>query len=421
VKSDVRRFALHVTLGSLAWGLSNAFSAVFLLRSGLAPAQIFLVSACVLTLRFVMRPLVLVVAPRIGIRRTLILGAIIIALSYPALALVHGAGIGLLAFVIASSLGQVFYFTSYHVFFAALSDDGRFGTQVGLFQALGIVTAVVSPAAGGLLLATHGPWASFGAAFVIALTGIVPLFGIADPPVARQTPRGAYAAAKAGVRLYFTDGWIQVSLTTAWSIILFEALHDRYESYGGTLSLAALAAAVGGILLGRLIDKGHARSIVWINAGILAAGLLVRALTFGNAAIAVAVAIGAVMVGGFYVPTWMTVVYNQAKVSPCSFRFQFAAEGGWDAGGVIAGLLAAAFCASGLPVEAAILLALPMVLIQVLLLDRGYARQATSLPAAGKRQRKRAAPRDELAGGTLAGSVSAERVTEIAPSLADER
>lgn len=200
-RSDVRRFALHVALGSLAWGLSNAFSAVFLLREGLEPAQIFLVFATVNGLRFALRPIVLAVAPGIGIRRTLILGAVIIALSYPALALVHGVGIGLLIFVIASSLGQVFYFTTYHVFFAALSDDGRFGMQVGLFQALGIVTAVVGPAAGGLLLATRGPWLSFGMASLIALAGIAPLLGITEPQVARETPRRAYAAAKNGARL----------------------------------------------------------------------------------------------------------------------------------------------------------------------------------------------------------------------------
>lgn len=372
-KSDVRRFALHVALGALAWGLSNAFSAVFLLRVGLAPARIFLVFAAVNALRFVMRPMVLAIAPVIGIRRTLIVGAAIMALSYPALALVDGVGIGLLAFVVASSLGQVFYFTTYHVFFAALNDGSRFGTQVGRFQALGIVAAVIGPAAGGLLLATHGPWLSFGVASLIAVAGILPLLGIAEPKVARQTPPGAYAAAKTGVRLYFTDGWIQVSLTSAWSIVLFEALHDRYESYGGTLSLAAFTAALGGMVLGSLIDGGHARLIAWINAGVLAIGLLLRALTFGNAAVAVAVAIGTVAVGGFYMPTWMAVVYADAKISPCSFRFQFAAEGGWDAGAVIAGLVAAAFCAVGLPVEAAILLALPMVAVQVLLLDRGYA------------------------------------------------
>lgn len=405
-RSDVRRFAFHVALGSLAWGLSNAFSAAFLLREGLRPAQIFLIFAAVNALRFALRPIVLTVAPRIGVRRTLILGAAIIALSYPALALVHGVGIGLLIFVAASSLGQVFYFTTYHVFFAALSDDGRFGMQVGLFQALGIVTAVVAPAVGGLLLATRGAWLSFGMASLIALAGIAPLLRITEPQVARKTPRRAYAAAKNGARLYFTDGWIQVSLSSAWGIVLFEALHDRYESYGGTLSLAALAAALAGIVLGRLIDKGHARSIAWINAGILAASLLLRALTFGNAAVAVAVAIGTVMVSGIYLPTWMAVVYSETKVSPCPFRFQFAAEGGWDAGAVGAGLAAAGFCAIGLPVEAAILLALPMVVVQVLLLDRGYARQAAAAPPGLERLRS---PPPEAA-PDLAGEIAPRRV-----------
>jgi MFS transporter, DHA1 family, inner membrane transport protein len=375
---DIHLLALHSVVAMLAWTLSGAFSAVFLLRAGLAPAQIFLAFAAILVLRFVMRPVVLYAAPAMGLRRALIVGAIFCALSCPALALVDGLGLGLAVFVAVSALGQVFYCTCYHVFFIALSDSGRRATQVGAFQALGTLAAVAGPAAGGLLLATRGPWPTFGAAFLIALAAILPLTRLAAPPIARARPRGAYAAAKSGVKLYFADGWIQVSLTSAWSIVLFQALHDRYDSFGGTLSLAALAGALGGIVFGRLIDSGHARSAVWINAAILAVVLVLRAATFGNAAAAVAVAIGTTMVGGFYLPAWMTAVYDEAKRSPCTFRFQFAAEGGWDGGGALAGLIAAAFCAFGLPTETAILLALPMVAMQTFLLDRSYARQATA-------------------------------------------
>ena len=81
---------------------------------------------------------------------------------------------------------------------------------------------------------------------------------------------GAYAAAANAVRLYFADGWIQVSLTTAWSIVMFQALGGRYDSFGGTLSLAALAGAVGGLVLGRLIDNGRGRRRCWLNAAVLA-------------------------------------------------------------------------------------------------------------------------------------------------------
>jgi MFS transporter, DHA1 family, inner membrane transport protein len=356
--------------------LSSAFSAAFLICAGLEAVNIFLVFAVIPALRFVLRPVVLFVVRTMGLRRAFILGAILCALACPALALVNGVGFGLATFVIVSALGQTFYCTCYHVFFVALSDCGRRGTQAGVFQVLGTVAAVLGPAAGRFLLATRGPWVTFGVACLIALSAILPLARIAEPQIERESPSGAYGAAVRGISLYFADGWIQVSLTTAWNIVLFHALLNHYDRFGVTLSVAALAGALGGIVLGRLIDKGRGHSIVWIHAGILAIGLVLRSLTFGDAAVAVAVAIGATVVGGFYAPSWMPAVYNEATRAPCTFRFQFAAEGGWDAGGAFAGLIAATVCASGLPVEATILLALPMVAVQALLLERCYTYQA---------------------------------------------
>lgn len=377
--SNISRLALHSTAVTLAMAMSAGFSAPFLLRAGLAPAQIFLSFAAILALRFATRPIVLYAAPAFGLRRTFIFGAFVSALSCPALAFVDGIGIGLLAYIVLASLGQVFYFTCYHVFFTTLSDGGRRGTQVGAFQMFGTLATIAGPAAGGFLLAMRGPQITFAVAFFIALVGILPLLRIAELPLARKPPPRAYSEARIGVKLFFADGWMQMSLTTAWGIVLFEALHDRYDFFGGTLSVAALAGAVGGLWLGRHIDKGHARQAVWINAAILVLVVVVRIATLGNAAAAVAVAIGTATVGGIYIPSWLTAAYNEAKLAPCTFRFQFAAEGGWDAGGVAASLIAAAVCGLGLPVDAAILLALPMVFVQALVLERTYARQHRSV------------------------------------------
>ncbi len=210
------------------------------------------------------------------------------------------------------------------------------------------------------------------------LGGIVPLLYVAEPPLMREAPPRAYRAARKGMWLYFADGWIQVSLATAWSLLMFQSLSERYDSFGGTLSLAALAGAIGGMVLGRVIDRGYARRAVWINAAILAATLALRSVSGGNAAAVVVVAVGTTLFSGLYLPTWMTAVYNEAKAAPCMLRFQFAAEGGWDAGGALAGVLAAAVCLFGLPLAAAILLALPVVLLQALLLERSYAKRRES-------------------------------------------
>ena len=81
---------------------------------------------------------------------------------------------------------------------------------------------------------------------------------------------------------------------------MFQALGGRYDSFGGTLSLAAVAGAVGGLVLGRLIDTGRARAALWLNAA--AAGLVLRCVTFGHAAAVVAIAVGTTMLSGLYLP-----------------------------------------------------------------------------------------------------------------------
>jgi DHA1 family inner membrane transport protein len=375
LNNDIQRFTLHVAISSLAWALSSVFSVVFLVRAGLTPTQVFLAASATLAARFVMRPLVLVIAPAIGLRRTLILGVVLAAVSCPMLAPVNGVGFALVAYVAVTALGGVLYWTSFHVFFSAYSDTGRRGGQLGLLQLLAALAALSGPVIGGVLLARLGPWAAFGAAFVIMLVSILPILRASEPRIVHAVPDGAYAAAKNGAMLYFADGWLQVSLITAWNILMFHALGDRYDSFGGTLSLAGLAGAVGGMVLGRFIDKGHARRALWLNAFVLAVGLVLRSATFGHAGAVIAVAIGTTLFSGLYVPAWMTPVYNEARIAPCLLRFQFAAESGWDMGGALGGGLAAAMCYWGLPIEAAILMGLPMIFVQALLLERSYALQ----------------------------------------------
>jgi len=373
--SDVRRLTLHIGISSLASALSATFSVVFLVRAGLTPTQIFLAGAAFFAVRLVFRPFVLVVAPAMGVRHALIWGVVLISLSCPMLAPVNGVGWALAAYIAVAALGQAFYWTCFHVFFSAHSDDDRRGSQLGLLWALGTVAALIGPGIGGLLLTRLGPWVAFGIAGLISLISVLPLLRIAEPAIPRARPDGAYAAAKNGAMLYFADGWMQISLATAWSMVMFHALGSRYDSFGGTLSLASLAGAVGGIVLGRFIDKGHGRRALWLNAFILAVGLVLRSATFGHAGAVIAVAIATTLFSGLYIPAWMTPVYNECRISPCLLRFQFAAESGWDMGGMLAGGIAAAMCHWGLPVEAAILLALPMVLVQALLLERSYALQ----------------------------------------------
>ncbi len=164
---------------------------------------------------------------------------------------------------------------------------------------------------------------------------------------------------------------------------MFQALDRRYDAFGGTLAAAALAGALGGLALGRFIDRGHARRVTLVNAATLAGALIAKTICGSDPIAIVAVAVGTTALGGLYAPSLMTAIYNEAKASPCPLRFHFAAEIGWDVGGSLACLAAAAFCAYGASLQAVIALALPMVAVQAFLLDASYAERKSEIALVG--------------------------------------
>jgi hypothetical protein len=380
---DLNRLAVHSTMQQLAWAISSAFSAVFLLREGLSPAVIFLCLAAIIAVRFTFRPAVLFSVRAIGLRSTFIIGTFLYGMQCPLLALVHGLGVALLVYCLMAALAQAFYWTCYHAMFAAIGETASRGSQVGWRELLIGIAGIVGPAMSGVMLTVAGPWAAFGVAGVIEFAAIVPLLDVIEPQIEPTAPPGAFAFYKRGVLLLGSDGWIFNSSAWAWSLIMFQALDRRYDAFGGTLAAAALAGALGGLALGRLIDRGHARRVTWVNAATLAGALIAKTICGSDPIAIVAVAVGTTALGGLYAPSLMTAIYNEAKASPCPLRFHFAAEIGWDVGGSLACLAAAAFCAYGASLQAVIALALPMVAVQAFLLDASYAERKSEIALVG--------------------------------------
>src|ERR1700722_9894906 len=185
----INRLALHIGLHQFAWCTSGVFFGVYLLRSGLSPAVIFLTGGATLLLRFLVRPVILFVVPRLGLRRTLAIGTLFSALQYPAIGFVHGAGGALAAFAAIGAIAGIFYWPCYHAFFAAIGDTQFRGSQIGIRQLAMGLAAVLGPVLGGLMLTAFGPWVAFGAAAAIEGFAILPLLGV-DAPPARRLCRG---------------------------------------------------------------------------------------------------------------------------------------------------------------------------------------------------------------------------------------
>jgi DHA1 family inner membrane transport protein len=362
---------LHYGIQSIALSGGGAFFAVYLIEAGVSVAWALASLALILAGRFIIRPIVVPIAVRTGTRALVIAGTCLSALQYPLLAEVHGLGPPLFALCVVASLGDTFYWSTYHAYFAALGNHETRGAEIGVREAIAAVVGIVSPLATGWGLVAFGARVAFGMNAAVMLLAALPLLWTPDVMVARRVP-GAYRAAIPGMKLFLADGWIGAGYHFVWQIALFLSLGESFVAYGGALALAALVGAVAGLLLGRHIDAGHGRSAVSYAISVLVLTTVLRAAAPGYAVLAVvANALGAVVVC-LYIPTLMTAVYNQAKRSACTLRFHVATEGAWDVGGASGCLIAALLSAFGVSLSVAILLSLLGAAALFVLLRRYY-------------------------------------------------
>ena len=367
----INRVNLHSGIQALAQSAGAIFFMVFMLRAGVPIPAALVAQAGIVALRFVLRPFVLPLAKRWGLKPLLAAGTIGMALQYPVLAEVQGVGPVLVLLVVVASLSEVVYYVSYNAYFAALGDAEHRGHQISAREALMTVAGIVAPVAGTWALVTLGPrWMFAGVACIQALA-VLPLVRTPNVPVLREAP-GVFSAARPAALIFAADGWFDACFIFVWQIALFVSLGESIAASGGARALAGLVGAVCGLLLGRHIDAGFGRRAVVIAYGLGAAIVLMRAASLGSPWLAVA----ANALGGLFwpllSPTVGAVTYNLAKASPCPLRFNMVMEGGWDVGCFLACLLAAAMIAGGVGLAVPLLLALPATALTAVLLWRHY-------------------------------------------------
>ena len=373
--TPLQRVYVHSGLQSFVEASGGIFVAGFLVTRGFSYPAALASFALIVLSRFGLRPLVLPLALRAGLKGTLLIGVVIRALSFALLPFVTSVGPLLVLFLAVSGLGSVLYWTAWHAFMPALTETGKGGRQVSIQQATSAVVGIIAPVSGGLLLAHAGPLAAFLAIAALQLATALPLLGAPNPAVDAEAALDPAVASHAR-RLYFNEGVHAGSSVVIWNLALFASLGEHFDAFGGAIAAAGIAAAAGSLLVGRLIDGGHPRHSLGLAYGAAAFALALKGAAFANPVLAIiATALGALVVP-MTSTAMLAPLYAMARQGPCVLRFSMATEGGWDLGCSAACLTAAALLASGAGFRLPILLGLAAIAAMAWMLDRWYARGA---------------------------------------------
>ena len=110
---------------------------------------------------------------------------------------VYRVGPALFVLCAIAALGDTFYWSSYHAYFAALGNHQHRGSELGAREAIAAVAGIVSPLMTGIMLVALGPLVAFGSAAVLQVSAALPLLFTPEVAVG-LLPLGA--AANAPVR-----------------------------------------------------------------------------------------------------------------------------------------------------------------------------------------------------------------------------
>ena len=345
---------------------------VYLLKSGVSVPAVFVSIALILLGRFLIRPLVIVLSVRWGLRAMVAIGTLLTALQYPLLAEVHGVDPALFALCAVSSISDTVYWPTYHAYFAALGDDEHRGHQISIREAIAAVVGVIAPLATGWLLFAYGPRVAFGTSAVIMALAAVPILWTPNVAVAPQAI-GSFRAAVPGALLFAADGWVggdlrsscgrshcSFRLARTCSASAVRSRSRRWSAPSAVFSLDVTSMpAMGNGRCGIRSFRSRRSSCCARSRWAMPCSRCLPMLPDRSPA-------------SLYAPTLMTAMYTQAKHSPCTLRFHVVADGGWDAGGASALLIAAALTALGVPLWVVILLSLVGIAGMIVMLRRYY-------------------------------------------------
>lgn len=369
---------IHSGLHRFSDNIFNVFGAVYLLQLGLSYPLVALawIGSCVI--RFLVRPISIILSQKAGLKKALIFGIFVNGGIFFALSKVTGLNGWLFFYMSYLALCDIFYWLPYHSYYAVAGDHADRGKQVGVLFGLITLLSMVAPLVGGILITHFGFSTLCVFATAIMLISSVPIFFLPVLSAGEtMTFKSAYKSIdKRGLILQLGDGFMAMH-TFVWTIALFY-LVGNYVTFGILTAFQLFMTSLMFLVLGYYLDKGKGKWIMFTGVVLIALVIILRAFWVTTIPQIIIIDIIFALAFTFHFSSFGVALYTLAKKTPNTLWFHFFAECGWDIGMATALSVSVILFIFGVPLKLVVLFSLVGVLIVFSVLKKFYFKTETT-------------------------------------------
>jgi len=294
MKKQFFSLALVSTFRRLAFGLLTLFSPVYIFRLILNLSSIEvtirmgIIGVLVYALFFYLIkiltfPLAENLAFKVGFKNVIALSFIPFFLFITFLILSERQLLFLVLTAFFGGLQAGLFWFAYHGMFVKAVDEYSFGFHEGVCQGLGILTLLVAPILGSLLIFFFGFTALFlTAGFFVLLAALTLIFSARDKPFHDARFLTSFALFKKHLKTFLAYlGWGGETALygNLWPIFLILILGDIL-SYGGIITISILFSVLVIFLIGRWVDKAKGRRVLTYGVALGSFSWLLRTIAY---------------------------------------------------------------------------------------------------------------------------------------------
>ncbi len=294
MKKQFFSLALVSTLRRLAFGLLALFSPVYIfrlifnissieatIRMGIIGVLVYMLLFCLV--KILTFPLAENLAFRLGFKNVIALSFVPFFLYITFLILSEKQLLFLVLSAFFGGLQAGLFWFAYHGMFVKAVNEHCFGFHEGICQGLGILTLLVAPIFGSLLIFFFGFTSLFlTAAFLVLLAALALIFAARDRPFHDARFLTSFTLFKKHPQTflaYLAWGGETSLYTNLWPVFLILILGDIL-SYGGIMTIGILFSVLATLLIGRWVDKAKGHQILTLGIILGAFSWLLRTIAY---------------------------------------------------------------------------------------------------------------------------------------------